>query len=261
VAITESQLHLVYQPQVDNKNGRIVGLEALVRWHHPKRGLVSPGEFIPVAEQSGLIVALEHWVLREACRQAKLWLDAGIAPSLMSVNLSGLQFKTPLELENDIAAVLAETGLPPRMLELELTESVLMEVTREHNDVLLRLRDRGIKLAIDDFGNGYSSLDYLSRFPVDHIKIAQNFIFDLPTKPRNAAIVRAAIHLAHELGLLVIVEGVETAEVLAIIKSWGCRLIQGFYFSKPLPVAEMTTLLRVGTIVPVRPAVAAPAAA
>lgn len=260
-AITGSQLCLMYQPQVDDETGRIVGLEALVRWHHPKRGLVSPGEFIPVAEQSGLIGALGHWILREACRQTKSWLDAGIAPSLMSVNLSGLQFKTPLELENDIAAILADTGLPPQMLELELTESVLMEVTREHNDVLLRLRASGIKLAIDDFGNGYSSLDYLSRFPVDHIKIAQNFILGLPTKPRNAAIVRAAIHLAHELGLLVVVEGVETAEELAIIKSWGCRLIQGFYFSGPLPVAAITTLLRAGTIVPDLPAVAAPAVA
>ena len=121
-----------------------------------------------------------------------------------------------------------------------------MEVTREHNDVLLRLRDSGIKFAIDDFGNGYSSLDYLSRFPVDDIKIAQNFILDLPTKPRNAAIVRAAIHLAHELGLLVVVEGVETAEELAIIKSWGCRLIQGCYFSEPLPAAAMTMLLGIG---------------
>jgi diguanylate cyclase (GGDEF)-like protein/PAS domain S-box-containing protein len=260
-AITEGQLHLIYQPQVDNQTGRIVGLEALVRWRHPKRGLLSPDEFIPVAEQSGLVVALGHWTLREACRQTKVWLDAGIAPALMSVNLSGLQFKRPLELENDIAAVLEETGLPPQMLELELTESVLMEVTREHNDVLLRLRDSGIKLAIDDFGNGYSSLDYLSRFPVDHIKIAQNFIVGLQTKPRNAAIVRAAIHLAHELDLLVIVEGVETAEELAIIKSWGCRLIQGFYFSKPLSVAEMTTLLRVGTVVPDQPVVATPAAA
>jgi EAL domain-containing protein (putative c-di-GMP-specific phosphodiesterase class I) len=206
-------------------------------------------------------VALGHWILREACRQTKVWLDAGIAPSLLSVNLSGLQFKAPVQLENDISAVLAETGLPPQMLELELTESVLMEVSREHHDVLLRLRDRGIKLAIDDFGNGYSSLDYLSRFPVDHIKIAQNFIADLPTNPRNAAIVRAAIHLAHELDLLVIVEGVETAEELAIIKSWGCRLIQGFYFSKPLSVAEMTTLLRIGTVFPHQPVVATPAAA
>ena len=260
-AISAGQLYLEYQPQVDNLTDRIVGLEALVRWQHPKRGLVSPDEFIPVAEQSGLIVPLGHWVLREACRQMKLWLDAGIAPALMSVNLSGLQFKTPLELENGIAAVLAETGLPPQMLELEFTESVLMEVAREHNDVLLRLRDTGIKLAIDDFGNGYSSLDYLSRFPVDHIKIAQNFVLDLPTKPRNASIVRAAIHLAHELGLLVVVEGVETAEELAIIKSWGCRLVQGFYYSEPLPVAATTALLRVGSIIPDLPTVAVPAVA
>ncbi len=257
-AITAGQLFLVYQPQVDIDTGRIVGVEALARWRHPKRGLIGPGEFIPVAEKSGLIVALGHWVLHEACRQMKEWLISGIAPPLIGVNLSGLQFKAPLELEKDIEAALAETALPPERLEFELTESVLMEASQEHNDVLFRLREKGLKLAIDDFGNGYSSLEYLSRFPVDRIKIAQNFILDLPTKPHNATIMRAAIRMAHELGLVVVVEGVETTAQLELVRSWSCSQVQGFYFAKPLPVPEVTALLRAGKVVPAHAAVAAP---
>jgi diguanylate cyclase (GGDEF)-like protein/PAS domain S-box-containing protein len=249
-AIAAGQLFLEYQPQVDVDTGRIVGVEALARWHHPTRGVVSPGEFIPAAEKSGLIAPLGHWVLREACRQMKEWLDADLAPPLVGVNLSALQFKAPLDLENDIAAILAEMALPPQRLELELTESALMEASREHNDVLLRLRKTGIQIAIDDFGNGYSSLAYLSRFPVDRIKIAQNFLLDLPAMPRNRAIVRAAIRLAHELDLLIVVEGVETAAQLNLIRSWSAHQVQGFYFSRPLSASEMTALLGVGKIVP-----------
>ena len=249
-AITAGQLFLMYQPEVDVDTGYIVGVEALVRWRHPKRGLVAPGEFIPVAEKIGLIVALGRWVLQEACRQMKEWLDAGIAPQVIGVNLSALQFKHPFDLENDIASALAKTALPPTHLELELTESVLMEASRDNRDVLMRLRETGVRIAIDDFGNGYSSLEYLSRFPVDRIKIAQNFILDLPSKPRNRVIVRAAIGLAHELGIMVVVEGVETAAQLDLIRSWSAHLVQGFYFSKPLPAVEMTALLHVGRIVP-----------
>ena len=258
--IVAGQLFLVYQPQVDVDTGRIVGVEALVRWRHPKRGVVSPGEFIPIAEKSGLVVALGHWVLQEACRQMKEWLNSAIAPPLIGVNLSARQFKTPLELMDDITSTLAKMALPPGHLELELTESVLMEVSREHNDVLLRLRKAGVRLAIDDFGNGYSSLEYLSRFPVDRIKIAQNFIVDLPTKPRNAMIVRAAINLAHELGIIVVVEGVENAVQLELIRSWSAHQMQGFYFSKPLPAPEMTALLRAGSMGQTNAAAAAVAA-
>ena len=211
--------------------------------------MVSPAEFIPIAEKSGLIVALGHWVLQEACRQMKDWLNSAIAPPLIGVNLSALQFKTPLELMNDITLTLARTALPPERLELELTESVLMEVSHEHNDVLLRLRKAGVRIAIDDFGNGYSSLEYLSRFPVDRIKIAQKFMVDVLMKPRNAMIVRAAIRLAHELDLFVVVEGVENAAQLELVRSWSARQVQGFYFSKPLSAPEMTALLRVGKIV------------
>jgi diguanylate cyclase (GGDEF)-like protein len=246
-AIVSDQLYLEYQPQVDIYTGQIIGVEVLVRWLHPTRGVVSPGVFIPVAEKSGLIVALGRWVMKESCRQMKEWLDAGVAPPLIAVNLSTLQFKTPRELERDIDAVLAETGVPPHMLELELTESVLMDASREHSDVLLRLRKAGFRIAIDDFGTGYSSLDYLRRFPVDRIKIAQQFMFD-PTEGAGDAIIRAAIALAHELKLDVIVEGVETAKQLYRVKSCGGREVQGYYFSKPVRAQAMTALLRKGII-------------
>ncbi|HZP70063.1 MAG TPA: EAL domain-containing protein [Pseudolabrys sp.] len=256
-AIANGELFLVYQPQVDAASGRIVGLEALIRWNHPTRGVISPGEFIKIAERNGLIVMLGNWVIREACRQTKIWIDAGMAPASVAVNLSALQFKTPRELENDIAASLIETGLPANILELELTESVLMEASHEHNDVLLRLRSAGFRLAIDDFGTGFSSLDYLRRFPVDRIKIAQNFIRELSGSSGNAAIVRAALGLARELGIETVVEGVETPEQLELLKSWGARTVQGFYFSKPLPAAEITRLLKKGRIIRPVPAAAA----
>jgi diguanylate cyclase (GGDEF)-like protein/PAS domain S-box-containing protein len=252
-AITFGQFFLMYQPQINADTGHIIGVEALVRWHHPTRGMVSPGEFIPIAEKSGLIVALGQWVLHEACRQMKEWLDAGTAPALVAVNVSALQFKTPLELENVIAAILAETALPPRLLELELTESVLVENSHTRNDALQRLRKSGLRIAIDDFGTGYSSLDYLGRFPVDRIKIAQNFTLNLTTNSRNAAIVKAAIGMAHELGLDVIVEGVETAEQLELIRSLNGHKVQGFYFSKPLLASDVTALLSAGKSLPYNP--------
>jgi diguanylate cyclase (GGDEF)-like protein/PAS domain S-box-containing protein len=252
-AIASNQLFLMYQPQVETETGRIIGLEALARWNHPTRGLVPPNEFIPIAEKSGLIVALGRWVLHEACRQTKDWLDAGVAPPLVAVNVSALQFKKSHELENDIAAILAETGLPPERLELELTESVFMEISRNHTDALERLREFGLRLAIDDFGTGYSSLEYLGRLPVNRIKIAQNFMSNLTTGSRNGTIVRTAIGMAHELGLDAIVEGVETAEQLQLVRSWSGYKVQGFYFSKPLPAAEVVAHLRRGKISPARP--------
>ena len=252
-AITSDQLFLVYQPQVDVDSGRIIGVEALVRWRHPTRGIVSPGELIPVAEKGGLSVALGRWVLHEACRQMKEWIDAGVSPSLIAANVSALQFKTPFELENDIASIMAETGLPPGLLELELTETVLMEVSREHGDTLDRLSKAGLRLAIDDFGTGYSSLEYLGRLPVNRIKIAQNFMSNLTLKSRNGTIVKTAIRMAHELGFDAIIEGVETAEQLELIRAWNGHKVQGFYFSKPLPADETTAALRVGKISPALP--------
>jgi predicted signal transduction protein with EAL and GGDEF domain len=252
-AIAADQLFLLYQPQVDIDSGRIVGLEALVRWHHPTRGDLGPGMFIAAAEANGLIVPLERWVMREACRQIRLWSDAGIAPRSVAINVSGVQFKAPLELEQSIAAALTEFALPAQRLELELTESVLMQVSREHNEVLLRLRKQGIHVAIDDFGTGYSSLDYLRRYPVDRIKIAQTFMADIGTALEDDAIVKAALGLARELGIQTIAEGVETAAQAALLKAWGCRFVQGFYFSEPLSAVEVTRLLRIGTIAPARP--------
>jgi diguanylate cyclase (GGDEF)-like protein/PAS domain S-box-containing protein len=249
-ALDTNQLLLVYQPQVEAVSGRIVGVEALVRWRRPEGVIVPPDEFIGAAEKNGLIVPLGRWVLHEACRQAKVWREAGAPPVTVGVNLSALQFKTPLELEKDIAAALAENAMPPQMLELELTESVLMKAAREHNDVLLRLRKQGLRLAIDDFGTGFSSLDYLRRFPADRIKIAQVFIIDLVTAAGDAAIVKAAIGLARELGISVIAEGVETEAQLRLLQAWGCREVQGYYFSKPVDADAVLPLLRSGRIVP-----------
>jgi EAL domain-containing protein (putative c-di-GMP-specific phosphodiesterase class I) len=200
--------------------------------------------FIPMAERMGLIGGLGSWVLRTACRQAKAWLDAGAAPIRMCVNLSALQFSAPLALEADIAAALAETGLPAKMLEVELTESVLMSVSREHDEVLPRLRQVGVTVAIDDFGTGYSSLDYLRRFPVDRIKIAQNFVSDLETLTGDGAIVRATIGLARELHIAVIAEGVETRAQSELLAGWGCGEAQGYYFARPLTAEAVTPLLR-----------------
>jgi EAL domain-containing protein (putative c-di-GMP-specific phosphodiesterase class I) len=249
-AITSDEFFLMYQPQIYTDTGRIAGLEALVRWHHPTRGILGPGRFIPETERNGLILPLGRWVLSEACRQTKQWLDAGFAPPLIAVNLSGIQFKLPLQLEMDIAAALADSGLPPQFLELELTESVLMEASRDHGAFLLRLREGGHRIAIDDFGSGYSSLDYLRRYPVDRIKIAQTFIADIGIEPGNDAIVRAALGLARELNIEVVVEGVENVTQLELLKTWGCGIAQGYYFAKALPVAEAEVVLRSGRITP-----------
>jgi len=227
-------------------------MEALVRWRHPQRGVLGPGLFIPIAEQIGIVAKVGHWVLWEACRQGKAWLDAGIAPVRISVNVSALQFRTPFALEADIAAALAQTGLPSRMLELELTESVLMEASSAHNDLLLRLSKTGVTVAIDDFGTGYSSLDYLRRFPINRIKIAQNFVTNMETTPDDATIIRATIGLARELNIDVIAEGVESQAQCDLLKEWGCGEVQGFLFARPLTAEDAGVALRDGKILPPR---------
>lgn len=259
-AIASGQLFLEYQPQIDAETGQIIGVEALARWRHPRRGVLSPGDFIPVAETTGLIVPIDRWAKREACRQGKAWLDDGIPPIIISVNVSGAQFKRALELEKDVAVVLAGSGLPPQLLELELTETVLMEASREHNDVLVRLRQSGVRLAIDDFGTGYSSLDYLRRFPVDRVKVAQEFVRLIASDPGSAAIVKATIGLARELGMVAIAEGVETVEQFDLLKAWGCRQMQGYYFARPLAPEDLSTLLR-RRMLPGRPRIISDAAA
>ena len=246
--IAADQLFLVYQPQVDMESGRLVGLEALVRWNHPTRGVLLPGEFLPVAERSGLIVMLGNWVLRSACRQARQWLEAGVALPPLAVNVSALQFKAPRELEKEIEAALAESRIPPGALEIEMTETALMGTSSGHDNVVERLRARGLRIAIDDFGTGYSSLLYLRRFPVDRIKIAQEFVKDIGIEPNDTAIVKAAIGLARELGIGVIAEGVETAEQVRLLHEWGCRQAQGFYFAAAMPAEDVVPLLRSGNI-------------
>jgi diguanylate cyclase (GGDEF)-like protein/PAS domain S-box-containing protein len=256
-AVKAEQFGLVYQPQIDLRSGRIVGLEALVRWNHPTRGLLRPASFIVAAEASGAIVPMGRIVLREACLQMRAWMDAGIAPPVITVNVSGIQFRQPGGLEDTLTGVLAESRVPAARVEIELTESVLMEASRSHNAGLLRLRDMGLRIAIDDFGTGYSSLDYLRRFQVQRIKIPGTFITDLTTIPSNGAIVRASFGLARELDIEVVIEGVETVTQIQLLEAWGGRIVQGFYFSEPLAVADATALLRVGVV---GPAPASPAA-
>jgi len=251
-AVARGQLYLLYQPQVAVGTGRIIGVEALVRWQHPERGTLGPDVFIPVAERTGIIVALGRWALHAACRQARSWLDAGIAPVRVAVNVSVLQFKAPLELEADVTAALADARLPPELLEIELTETALMDVTPEHGEALGRLRASGVTLAIDDFGTGYSSLGYLGLFPVDRIKIAREFVKDIATEPGQAAVAKATIGLARDLGIAVIAEGVETREQLKVLKSLGCPEVQGFFFSKPLDAEEIALALRSGGTLPQR---------
>jgi EAL domain-containing protein (putative c-di-GMP-specific phosphodiesterase class I) len=246
--IASGQLFLAYQPQVDMETSRLVGLEALVRWNHPTRGVLLPNEFLPTAERSGLIVMLGNWVLRSACRQARQWLEAGVVLPPVAINVSALQFKAPRELEKEIDAVLADTGLPPGLLEIELTETALMGTSSGYDNVVKRLRARGLRIAIDDFGTGYSSLLYLRRFPVDRIKIAQEFVKDIGIEPNDTAIVKAAIGLARELGIGAIAEGVETADQLRLLYEWGCRQAQGFYFAAPMPAEDVLPLLRGGSV-------------
>ena len=237
------QLHLAYQPKVDLRSGRIAGCEALLRWRHPRLGEVSPSRFIPVAEDSGLIVPIGDWVLREACLQAGRWREAGLRPVTVAVNLSARQF-----LQQDVVAwvtrVLEETGMPPRQLELELTESLIAEDVPRVAAAIQALKALGVELSIDDFGTGYSSLSYLRQFRVDTLKIDQSFIRDIPGERRDAAIALAAIGLAHRLGFKAIAEGVETAEQYHFLREFGCDQIQGYWFSRPLPAAEFEAMLR-----------------
>jgi EAL domain-containing protein (putative c-di-GMP-specific phosphodiesterase class I)/ActR/RegA family two-component response regulator len=242
-AIASSQLFLVYQPEIDVDTRQIVSVEALVRWCHPVRGTVSSDEFMAAAEMCGLIAALEHWVLHEAFRQMKEWVDASIAPSLIAMNVSG-RLKKPLKLEHDVTTILSETALPPRFVELQLAESVLSEASQEHNDILQKLRGSGLQITLDDFGSGLSSLEYLGRFPVDRVKIGQTFMHDLRLGSGGTPIVKAAIGLAQDLGLDVIVEGVETMEQLELVRSWSGRKVKGHYFSRPLPAGELDGVLR-----------------
>jgi diguanylate cyclase (GGDEF)-like protein len=247
-AVVTEQLVLEYQPQVNLKSDRITGVEALVRWQHPERGFLDPSQFVPLAERTGLLLPLDRWVLHQACRQGRAWLDAGIALERLAVNISALHFKRAHELERDILGALAETGFPPECLELELTETGIMAASTEQDGVLSLLRRHGLKLAIDDFGTGYCSLDYLRRYPADRVKIACTFITQIVSDPGSAAIVRAITNLATQLGMVAIAEGIETEEQLNKVKECDCPEGQGFYFTKPLGLNAITPLLQRGTI-------------
>ena len=243
------QLFLMYQPQVELGSGRIVGVEALLRWRHPTRGVLLPSLFVPLAERSGLVASLGQWALKQACVQARAWADAAIAPHVVALNVSAVELKRVPELEQRIAGLLAEPGLGGVQLELELTEAVLMSLSHDHDNLLQRLRARGVRLAIDDFGDGYSSFDHLRRFPVDRIKISRNFVQKIETEAESAAMVRAMIGLTRELGIDFIAEGIDDARQMALLHDWGCRQGQGHYFAPPLGVGEIEPLLRSGVIV------------
>jgi diguanylate cyclase (GGDEF)-like protein len=251
-AIDGGELELYYQPLVEIVSGRIVGLEALARWNHPTRGLIMPTIFIPIAERTGVIEPLGHWVFEEACRQFKRWRDEGIGLQVLAVNVSAVQFKTASELGLNIAASLARWGIKPGNIEVELTETVLMEITQKHGDALERLRQLGVRIAIDDFGAGYSSLKYLTTYPVNRLKIAEELLLRVTTDSRNATVVRAAIRLAQELGIEVLAEGVKTEAQANFLRSAGCAYAQGLYFSPPVNAERATELLHQGKIEPRR---------
>jgi len=247
-AIGRGELELYYQPEVELATGRILGLEALLRWRHPARGLVSPAQFIPIAERNGCIVAIGQWVFEEACRQFRAWEDDGIAPGVLAVNFSAVQFKAAADLERDVEASLKRWRVPPGRIEVELTESVLMEASEIRGGILGRLRRIGLRIALDDFGTGYSSLSYLTTYPVSRLKIARQIVAGVTTEPRCAVVVRTAIRLARELGMEFLAEGVETPAQATFLVAAACEQAQGFYFSQPVPAARAAELLREGHI-------------
>lgn len=241
-AMEAEQLSLHYQPIVDVTSGRIIGVEALLRWTDPELGLVPPDQFIPAAEESGLIVPLSRWVLREACRQGVAWEQAGLPPLRMSVNISSVHVARR-GLTKDVSAALRETGFPPERLDLEITETSLLSGGTTVDFNLQGLKSLGLRLSLDDFGTGHSSLSHLKNHPIDVVKIDRSFVSDVTENPEDAAIVTAVISMARGLGLDVVAEGVERAEHLEFLQQHGCHRAQGYYFSKPLPAAELTEWL------------------
>jgi EAL domain-containing protein (putative c-di-GMP-specific phosphodiesterase class I) len=217
----------------------VVGVEALLRWQHPTRGLLSPATFMDVAEESGLIEPIGQWVLRNACQRAKVWQDTGYPSIKIAVNLSARQLIKPREFSRRLSRILSSTGLDPRYLELEMTESLLLHNAEENIAVLRKLGQDGVRIAVDDFGTGYSSLSYLRQLPIDTLKIDRSFVRDLETDPEDAAIIQAVVAMAHSLGLQVTAEGVETHGQLEALAGIGCDEYQGYLFSKPLPAMEL----------------------
>ena len=239
-AVENDELVVFYQPLIEPENNTLVGMEALLRWQHPEKGMVSPGDFIPLAEETGLIEPIGEWVLEAACAQNKKWQDAGYPPVKVSVNMSARQFSKKNVAEM-ISGILEKTGLSPEYLGLEITESVIMQDVKSTIAKLKRLHDMGICLSIDDFGTGYSSLSYLKLFPIDYLKIDRSFVFNITSDSTDAAIATSIILLAHSMNLKVVAEGVETEEQLELLRQQGCDYIQGFLFSKPVAAEEFAS--------------------
>ncbi|HET8671989.1 MAG TPA: GGDEF domain-containing phosphodiesterase, partial [Thermoleophilaceae bacterium] len=245
-ALERGELHLVFQPAIEIDSGRLVAVEALARWDHPERGPVPPAEFIPVAEESGLIVPLGNWVIREAMRRAVEWRKLcrpGERPLVVSLNLSTRQMSEPGFIAS-VADALKETGADPQQIALEITETVLIEDTDTAAVTLHALEGLGVRLVLDDFGTGYSSLGYVKRFPLSFLKIDRSFVSTLGESPRDAAIVSAIVEMSRALGARVVAEGVETEEQLRGVRELGCELAQGYLFARPLPAAEIDALMR-----------------
>lgn len=244
-ALERREFFLLYQPLVDAAEGRIIGVEALLRWNHPEMGLVSPDRFISLAEETGDIIPIGEWVLQTACRQSRKWQDKGLPPVRMSVNLSGRQFNQK-GLDEMIAATLMESGLSPQCLELEITESTIMHNAAQNTERLAKLKQMGIELAIDDFGTGYSSLSYLKHFPIDRLKIDRSFITDILGNQADAAIAKTIISMAQTLKLSVVAEGVETREQMEFLQQHNCNLVQGYFISRPVPPEQIERMLTQG---------------
>ena len=247
-ALLQEALCLHFQPQVSLADGAVVGMEALVRWPHPERGLISAGEFIPVAEEAGLMPELGRWLIDEVCRQNAAWHRAGLARLPMSVNVSGRQFRSDEDLALVVEEALDAHGLLADHLHLEITESIALDDFEHISKALARLRERGVKIHLDDFGTGFSSLSYLLRFPVDVLKIDRSFVAGVPGSRHGAMIVRATLGLGGSLGLEVIAEGVEEPAQLAFLRAEGCKVVQGFIFGRPLPLEEFEALLARGRV-------------
>lgn len=242
-AIANREFELHYQPQIDLRTGRIVGAEALVRWRHPRRGLVRPLDFLPFAEETGIIIPINEWVMREACREAKTWQAQGLPRLRVGVNLSPIQFRKQ-NMRALVVDVLSESTLDPELLDLEITETILMQNAEAVAAELAELRKLGVTFSIDDFGTGYSSLAYVKKFPVDRLKIDQGFVRNMKNDPNDAAIVRAIVNLGHSLGIETIAEGVDSHDQVGLLRAEGCDEAQGFLFAKPLPAADFVALVR-----------------
>jgi diguanylate cyclase (GGDEF)-like protein len=245
IALAKNEFELHYQPQVDGASGSMIGVEALIRWRHPKRDEIAPGEFIPAAEESGIINKIGDWVISEACKQARHWIDIGLADMFIAINISAVQLRQP-DLVSKVVKMLSQHGVPANNLELEITESALIRDTQRIISILNDLRKHGVRLSVDDFGTGYSSLGYLKHLPFDKIKIDQSFIRGLPDSKDDAAITQAIIGISSSLNMELIAEGVETKAQYEYLVFHGCQQMQGYYFARPMPACDIENLLRDG---------------